>query len=100
MCIRDRWWSGFITSTSGDATMSFAVTSFGPFWSISSFCGSSPVYLRTKLLIFNIISLTSSNTPSIVENSCKTFSILILFTAAPGNKESNTLLNELPSVSP
>ena len=39
--------------------------------------------LTTTFLILSIKSTTSSLTPSIVENSCKTFSILIAVIAAP-----------------
>ena len=47
-----------------------------------------------------MISVTSSITPGIVENSCSTPSILIDEIAYPYREESNTLLKALPIVSP
>jgi hypothetical protein len=47
-----------------------------------------------------MISVTSSITPGIVENSCSTPSILIDEIAYPSREESKTLLNALPIVSP
>ena len=43
-------------------------------------------------------SVTSSLTPSIVENSCSTLSILMLVTEAPGIEDSSVRRSELPSV--
>ena len=51
-----------------------------------------------KFLTFKTISVTSSLTPFIEENSCKTPSIWIAVTAAPCIDESKILLNELPIV--
>ena len=49
-----------------------------------------PLTLRT-------ISVTSSFTPGIVENSCCTPLILVLVTAVPGNDESKILRKEFPN---
>ena len=46
------------------------------------------------------MSVTSSLTPSIVENSCNTPLILIEVIAVPCKEESKTLLRALPSVVP
>ena len=43
-------------------------------------------------------SVTSSLTPSMVENSCSTPSTLMLVTEAPGIEESRVRRSELPSV--
>ena len=50
-------------------------------------------------LTFNTISVTSSLTPLIELNSCKTPSICIAVTAAPLIEESKILLKEFPIVS-
>ncbi len=47
-----------------------------------------------------IISVTSSTTPGIVENSCSTPSILIDVIAYPSREDNNTLLKALPIVRP
>ena len=44
------------------------------------------------------MSVTSSFTPEIVENSCATPSIRTLVTAAPASDESSTRRSELPNV--
>ena len=46
------------------------------------------------------MSVTSSRTPLIDENSCNTPSICIAVTAAPWIEDSNILLKELPIVCP
>ena len=45
-----------------------------------------------------MISVTSSLTPSMVENSWRTLSILMLVTEAPGIEESRVRRSELPRV--
>ena len=58
---------------------------------------------KTKLnkdLIFNTMSVTSSLTPSIVENSWSTPLILIDDIAVPCNEDKSTLLRALPNVVP
>ena len=44
------------------------------------------------------MSVTSSLTPLIVENSCATPSMRTLVTAAPARDDSNTRRSELPNV--
>jgi hypothetical protein len=46
------------------------------------------------------MSVTSSRTPARLENSCRTFSILIEVIAAPCSEESSTRRSALPSVRP
>ena len=48
--------------------------------------------------ISRIVSMTSSVTPGTVENSCRTPSILILVTAAPGIEDSKARRTEFPIV--
>src|SRR5690606_27982542 len=50
--------------------------------------------------MFKMIEATSSSTPSTVENSCKTPSIWIEVTAAPGKDESKIRRKEFPKVVP
>ena len=50
--------------------------------------------------MLSTISVTSSLTPLIEVNSCKTPSICIEVTAAPLIEDNNILLKELPSVKP
>ena len=50
--------------------------------------------------MFKIISVTSSRTPGIDENSCNTPSILIAVTAPPCKEDNNTRRKALPSVLP
>ena len=45
-----------------------------------------------------MISVTSSLTPSIVENSCRAVSTLMEVTDAPGIEERRVRRSELPSV--
>ena len=47
-----------------------------------------------------MMSVTSSLTPSIVENSCATPSILTAEMAAPSSDDSSTRRSELPNVYP
>ena len=49
---------------------------------------------------FSTISVTSSLTPGIVENSCCTPAIRMDVGAVPGSEESSTLRRELPRVVP
>ena len=44
------------------------------------------------------MSVTSSLTPGIVENSCATPSMRTLVTAAPAREDSRTRRSELPNV--
>ena len=63
--------------------ISLALTSFGPFISKIIFLEFDEEDLIAKFLTFKTISVTSSLTPLIEENSCNTPSICIAVTAAP-----------------
>ena len=63
--------------------ISFALTSFGPLISSTIFLELEDVDLIAKFFTFKTISVTSSLTPLIEENSCNTPSICIAVTAAP-----------------
>ncbi|GJE70181.1 hypothetical protein CHKEEEPN_1715 [Methylorubrum podarium] len=52
------------------------------------------------VLMLRTMSVTSSRTPGIDENSCSTPSICTEVTAAPWSEESSTRRRELPSVVP
>ena len=91
---------GFSSSTSLSPLMDAAVTSQGPSAEITTVFGPSQFSLATTPLMFSIISVTSSFTPGMVENSCSTPSILTALTATPGRLESSTLRRELPRVVP
>ena len=67
--------SGFKISISGTNEISLALTSFGPFISKIIFFGFDVDDFIAKFLTFNTISVTSSRTPLIEENSCNTPSI-------------------------
>ena len=91
-------WSGFKISISGFGLIIFAVISPGPFASRISFFGPFVFNFKDKDLIFKTMSVTSSLTPLIDENSCNTPSICIAVTAVPWIEERRTLLNALPKV--
>ncbi len=61
---------------------------------------SSICFLKRTCFKFKIISVTSSTTPLIVENSCSIPSIRSEVIAKPSNEDSNTLLKALPTVKP
>jgi hypothetical protein len=63
-----------------------------------SFFGPSELTLRDKDFTFKTISVTSSLTPLIDENSWRTPSIWIAVMADPWIEESKILLKELPIV--
>ena len=65
-----------------------------------SFSDSSICLLKRTCLRLSIISVTSSTTPLIVENSCYTFSHLIEVIANPSKEDNKTRLSALPTVSP
>src|SRR3984893_12134044 len=62
--------------------------------------GPSPVIFTAMSLMLRTMSVTSSRTPGIEENSCSTPSMCTDFTAAPCSDDSSTRLSGLPSVSP
>src|SRR5437762_10425476 len=92
--------SGLCTLTPAGGWMSPAVTSPGPCLRRYIETGSSCSELTHSSLMFRTSSTTSSLTPGIVVNSCRTPSILMLVTAAPGMDDSRVRRNELPSVYP
>ena len=94
--------SGLTISISPSTLISPALTTLSPTTSIYACFGSnvSELFLITTFLMFIMISVTSSFTPGIELNSCKTPFILTWLTAVPGNEESIILLSELPSVIP
>ena len=63
--------------------------------STSSICRLNLICFR-----FKMISVTSSTTPEIVENSWSTPSILTEVIANPSSEESKTLLKAFPTVKP
>ncbi len=80
------------------ALISAAVMIFGPFTEKEIFAGSSPISWKRTFFKFNKRVITSSLTPSIVENSCDTPSILTAVIAAPGSEERIMRRSELPRV--
>src|SRR5215472_3582988 len=91
---------GLCTSTPAGGAMSAAVTSPGPCLRRYMTTGSSCSDETTRSLRLRMMSVTSSVTPATVENSCRTPSIRMLVTAAPGIDESRVLRTELPIVYP
>ena len=89
-----------MTSISSVRFISPAVTTPGPVFSIVSLLIPEKSALKIIFLTFKTMSVTSSLTPFIDENSCKTPSILIPKTATPCSEDSKTLLNALPKVVP
>ena len=90
--------SGLCTSTPAGGAMSAAVTSPGPCLRRYITTGSSCSEDTTSSFRFRMMSVTSSLTPGTVENSCRTPSILMLVTAAPGMEDSSVRRSELPMV--
>src|SRR5215469_11289070 len=80
--------------------MSAAVTTPGPCLRKYMCTGSSCSEETTSSFRFKMMSVTSSETPGTVENSCSTPSILMLVTAAPGMEESSVRRIEFPIVYP
>ena len=92
--------SGFKISTSATGAISEALISPGPFASKINFFVPSELLFNAKDFTFNTISVTSSLTPYIEVNSCKTPSIWIDVTAAPLIEDNKILLKEFPKVNP
>src|SRR4051812_25623789 len=80
--------------------MSAPVTSPGPCLRRYIVTGSSCSEETTRSLRFRMTSVTSSLTPSIVENSWSTLTTLMLVTEAPGMDERRVRRSELPRVYP
>ena len=91
--------SGFRISTSPTVLMSPAVTMPGPVLRRVMRFGPSPCILTAIALMLRTMSVTSSRTPGIEENSCSTPSIWTAVTAAPWSDDSSTRRSALPSVS-
>ena len=62
--------------------------------------GPSPCILMAMSLMLRTMSVTSSRTPGIDENSCSTPSMCTDCTAAPCSEDSSTRRSALPSVTP
>src|SRR5450631_1351409 len=92
--------SELCTSTPAGGAMSAAVTAPGPCLRRYITTGSSCSLETTRPLMLRMISVMSSLTPGIVENSCSTPSTRRLVTAAPGMLESSVRRSELPRVYP
>ena len=94
--------SGFSTLMSEEISRSPALISFGPLaWKMPR-RGPSPRCLKRICFRFRTMSVTSSCTPGIVANSCRTRSswTRIAVTATPCSDESSTRRSALPSVVP
>src|SRR5499427_1279051 len=92
--------SGLSTTTSPTVWMSPAVTVPGPCFFTTMRLGPSPCILIEMSLMFSTMSVTSSRTPAIEENSCSTPSICTDCTAAPCSEDNRMRRNALPSVTP
>src|SRR5437660_1462493 len=80
--------------------MSPAVTWPGPCFFTTMRLGPSPCILMAMSLMLRMMSVTSSRTPAIEENSCSTPSMCTDCTAAPCSEDNRIRRSELPSVSP
>ena len=87
-------------STSLFSSKSEDNTSLGPLTFKDNFCVWLLEELNVTFFKFIIISVTSSLTPSMVENSWSTPLILIDVIAVPWSEERRTLLKALPRVVP
>src|SRR5579871_6909616 len=92
--------SGLRTTTSPTVWMSPAVTVPGPCFFTTMRLGPSPCILMAMSLMLSTMSVTSSRTPAIEENSCSTPSMCTDCTAAPCSEESRMRRSALPSVWP
>src|SRR3954469_4204633 len=80
--------------------MSPAVTVPGPCFFTTIRLGPSPCILIEMSLMFSTMSVTSSRTPAIEENSCSTPSMCTDCTAAPCSEDNRMRRSALPSVWP
>jgi len=93
------WTSGLRISTPAGRSMSCAVISPGPVTtSGASTSVASECMRHTMPLRLRTMSVTSSVTPLMVENSWATPSMRTLVTAAPARELSSTRRSELPNV--
>ncbi len=91
------WRSGLSTVTSPTVWMSPAVTAPGPCFFTTMRFGPSPCILIEMSLMLSTMSVTSSRTPAIEENSCSTPSMCTDCTAAPCSEDSRMRRSALPS---
>src|SRR6201999_2888833 len=92
--------SGLSTTTSPTVWMSPAVTVPGPCFFTTMRLGPSPCILMAMSLMLRTMSVTSSRTPAIEENSCSTPSMCTDCTAAPCSEDKRMRRRALPSVTP
>src|SRR5918994_2730938 len=92
--------SGFRICTSPTVLISPAVTAPGPVLRSVMRLAPSPCILMAIVFTLRTISVTSSRTPGMDENSCSTPSIWTAVTAAPWRDDSRTRRRGLPSVVP
>ena len=92
--------SGLSTTMSPTVWMSPAVTVPGPCFFTTMRLGPSPCILMAMSLMLSTMSVTSSRTPGIDENSCSTPSICTDCTAAPCSEDNRMRRSALPSVTP
>ena len=92
--------SGFIIFIPASTFISAAVITLGPLTDRNIFFSPGSSSSTTISLTFNIMSVTASFTPGIVENSFNTPSILSPFIADPGIDDNNILLKAFPIVFP
>src|SRR5580692_8077299 len=92
--------SGLSTTTSPTVWMSPAVTTPGPCFFTTMRLGPSPCILIEMSLMLSTMSVTSSRTPAIEENSCSTPSMCTDWTAAPCSEDNRMRRSALPSVWP
>src|SRR5262245_31804275 len=92
--------SGLRITTSPTVWMSPAVTTAGPCFFTTIRLGPSPCILMAMSLMLSTISVTSSRTPAIEENSCSTPSMCTDCTLAPCSEDSRIRRSALPRVRP
>src|SRR5262245_34797638 len=92
--------SGLRITTSPTVWMSPAVTTAGPDFFTTMRLGPSPCILMAMSLMLSRMSVTSSRTPGIEENSCSTPSMCTDCTLAPCSDERRMRRSALPSVRP
>src|SRR5215510_874497 len=93
-------WSGLRISISAPVSMSPARATPGPSFLSTMRFTPSACCLSAISLMLSTMSVTSSRTPGIDENSCSTPSICTDVMAAPCSDDSNTRRSALPSVRP
>ena len=85
---------------SATGTIFEALISPGPFASSINFFDPSILLFNANVLTFRTISVTSSLTPFIEENSWRTPSIWTAVTAVPLIEDNKIRLKEFPRVNP